>query len=323
MTDTEADTGGGTGSGVAGGAESTGDAEVTFADVFREALRRRGLSLERVRDRLEAQGIGVSLATLSYWQRGRSQPERARSLRAVDALEDILALPAGALRSLLRPGRPRGRTASDLLDLSASHRVFGENSDVEQALGADFARFNEDVTSLVIHETVHLDADRRIRQMSVNQVLRATRDGASRLTAVHVIDDPATDSVDVAVRCGKLGRVEFLPERRSIVTEILFGGELAKNETVVADYTISLSPSREVSTYHERRTRVSLREYLLHVYFHPDALPASCHRYYRERIGAEKTSSRQIALDVSHTAHMLPPKCPAGIHGMSWEWPPA
>lgn len=66
---------------------------------------------------------------------------------------------------------------------------------------------------------------------------------------------------------------------------------------------------------------MSLREYLLHVYFDPDALPVSCHRYYRERIGAEKTSSRQIALDVSHTAHMLPPKCPAGIHGMSWEWP--
>ncbi|GFN04613.1 hypothetical protein Smic_31690 [Streptomyces microflavus] len=91
------------------------DGGATEADAFptalRDALGRRGLSLERVSERLRARGIGVSQATLSSWQRGRSQPERARSLRAVEVLEEILDLPGGALRSLLGPRRPRGRVA--------------------------------------------------------------------------------------------------------------------------------------------------------------------------------------------------------------------
>ena len=100
--DTDMDTGG-----------AAGDPEVTFADVFRDALRRRGLSLERVRHRLQTQGIGISLATLSYWQRGRSQPERAKSLRAVDALEEILALPpALSARSCAPAGRAAVRRRS-------------------------------------------------------------------------------------------------------------------------------------------------------------------------------------------------------------------
>lgn len=296
-------------------------AGTSFATVFREALRQRGLPLERVRERLEARGIRISLATLSYWQRGRSQPERAQSLRAVDELESILALPSGALRSLLGPHRPRGRVVSKAQDLTASQRVFGENSAVEQALGAAFAHFNEDLCSLVIRETLRLDEHRCIRSTAVHQVLRATREGASRFTVVHCIDDTAAESIDVVIRCGKPGSVRFLPELRSIVLEILFGRELVRNETVVIDYEILLGPSHVPSTHHERRTRVNLREYLLHVYFHPDALPMSCHRYYREQIGAEQRYSRRIALDVSHSAHMLPIRCPAGVHGMSWEWP--
>ncbi len=293
----------------------------SFAAVFREALRQRGLPLERVRERLEAHGIRISLATLSYWQRGRSQRERAQSLRAVDALEDILALPTGALRSLLGRHRPRGRAVCELQDLSASQRVFGENSTVEQALGAAFAHFNEDLCSVVIRETLRLDERRCIRSTSVHQLLRATRDGASRLTVVHCIDDTATESIDVIVRCGKPGSVRFLPELRCIIIEVLLGRELARNETAVIDYEVLLGPSNVPSTHHERRTRVHLSEYMLHVYFHPDALPAGCHRYYRERIGAEKRNSRRLARDVSHSAHMLPIRCPAGVHDMSWEWP--
>ncbi|UQA91926.1 XRE family transcriptional regulator [Streptomyces halobius] len=296
-------------------------AESPFADAFREALRQRGLGLERVRERLDAQGISISLATLSYWQRGRSQPERAQSLRAVDALETILELPDGALRSLLGPHRPRGRGMAEPPDLTASQSVFGANSVEEQALGEAFAQFNEDVSAVVVKETLRLDEHRCIREYSVNQVVRATRDGASRLTAVHCIDDAAAESIDVFARCGRLGTVRFHPELRTVVVEILFGRELARNETALIDYGILLGRSQQISMHHERRMRVNLREYLLHVYFHPAALPLTCHRYYREHIGAGKRCTSRIALDALHTAHMLPVRCPAGVHGMSWEWP--
>ena len=50
--------------------------EREFADVLRAAIQARGLGLERIRERLLAHGVSVSMATLSYWQSGRSQPER-------------------------------------------------------------------------------------------------------------------------------------------------------------------------------------------------------------------------------------------------------
>ena len=42
-------------------------------------------------------GVRVSLATLSYWQSGRSRPERRESLIALQHLEDVLRVPRGSL----------------------------------------------------------------------------------------------------------------------------------------------------------------------------------------------------------------------------------
>ncbi|MCS0638772.1 hypothetical protein NX801_24570 [Streptomyces sp. LP05-1] len=292
--------------------------EASFAVVFRDALRQRGLSLERIRDHLQAQGISVSLATLSYWQRGRSQPERAQSLRAVDALEPMLGLAPGTLRSLLGPHRPRGRAVPH--DPAAARCVLGENSDVEQALGEAFLHFNADVQSIVIHETVNLDEHRSIRETTVTNVLRAVRDGARHLTVVHFLDALPADAVDIVVRYGELAGIRFLPELRSVVADISFGRPLARNETAVVEYTIRTGRSPVASQHHERRTRVPLRAYLLHVRFHPLAPPVSCHHYYRERIGAEPRHRHRVVLDVSGTAHLLPAKCPPGVYGIEWEW---
>ncbi|MEV7867841.1 XRE family transcriptional regulator [Streptomyces sp. NPDC088124] len=291
-----------------------------FAEVFQQAIKRRGLSLERVRSRLAEQGITISLTTLSYWQRGRSEPERADSLRAVDALESILDLPPGTLRALIGPYRPRGRVAPPAHDLSSSHRVFGENSLAEQILGPDFARLNEAITTLSIRETVTIDEHRRLCSVAIQQVLRAARDGADRLTAVHTVDSGAR-AVSTTVRCGIPGPVRFLPEVSTVVLDIRFGRKLAKNETVVIDYTLSVDPGDGTDDHYERRTRVRLRDYLLHVYFHPAALPVVSHRYYREHSGAELSYNHRVALDASHTVHSAPGRCPAGIHGISWEWP--
>ena len=80
-----------------------------FADTLRAAIRDSGLSLDRIRDRLWQRGVTVSLATLSYWQSGRSRPERPASLRALRVLEDELGLRPGELSALLEPPRPRGQ----------------------------------------------------------------------------------------------------------------------------------------------------------------------------------------------------------------------
>ncbi|MEW2811136.1 XRE family transcriptional regulator [Streptomyces massasporeus] len=292
----------------------------SFAEVLQQAVRHSGLSLERVRHRLAAQGIRVSLTTLSYWQRGRSEPERADSLRAVDALERILALPPGALRSLLRPYRPRGRMTAPGHDLSATHRVLGENSLEEQALGAGFDRLNEALRTLSIREVITLDARRRITSLSIQQLVRATGDGADRLTAVHTFDS-GLRGARVRVRCGLPGPVRTLPELSTAVVEVRFGRVLARNETTVVDYTVRVGPGDGTDDHYERRTRTRLRDYLLQVYFHPAARPVACHRYYREHSTARPAYNHRLLPDASHSVHSAPGRCPAGIHGVSWRWP--
>ncbi|MEU1146209.1 hypothetical protein ACFYO9_16745 [Streptomyces sp. NPDC005863] len=291
--------------------------DATFATVFRQALQQRGLPLERIRDHLRAQQITVSLATLSHWQRGRSQPERAQSLRAVDALEPLLHLPAGTLRSLLGPHRPRGGPPP--LDPAVARTVYGENSDVEQALGDAFPRFNEGLRPLTIQETVSLDEHRSIHETSITTVVQAVRDAVQHLTVVHFLDSPKAGTVELAVPYGPPPRMRFLPELGCVAADIPLGRQLARTETAVVAYT--LRAASDISHQHERRVTTPLRAYLLQVRFHPRALPASCWSYHRRQIGAEPQHRHRTTLDTFHTTHLLPTHCRPGVYGIEWEWP--
>lgn len=82
-----------------------------FSIELRAAIKASGLGLDRIQDRLRKRGISVSVTALSYWQSGKRQPERSRSISAIHALEEILDRPAGSLVRLLQPPRPRGHAA--------------------------------------------------------------------------------------------------------------------------------------------------------------------------------------------------------------------
>lgn len=292
-------------------------ADATFATVFRQALRRRGLPLERIRDHLRAQQISISLATLSHWQRGRSQPEKAQSLRAVDALEPLLGLPKGALRSLLGPHRPRGGTRPP--DPATIRGVYGEGSDVEQALGDAFAHFNDGLRALTVQDTICLDEHRTVREISVTTVVQAVRDGVDHLGVVHFLDSPKAGTAVLSVAGGSAPRIRFLEELGSVAADIPFGRRLARTETAVVAYTLRYEG--EVSWQHERRVTTALRAYLLHVRFHPRAVPSGCWGYHRTRIGADPCQRQPVPVDAFHTTHFLPTRCVPGVYGIEWAWP--
>ncbi len=111
----------------------------------------------------------------------------------------------------------------------------------------------------------------------------------------------------------------FLPELGCVAADISLGRQLARTETAVVAYT--LRAASDVSHQHERRVTTPLRAYLLHVRFHPLALPAGCWSYQREQIGAEPRHRRRTALDAFHTTHLLPTHCRPGVYGIEWEWP--
>ncbi|OKJ00165.1 hypothetical protein AMK18_15935 [Streptomyces sp. CB01249] len=292
------------------------DPDTMFATTFKQALQRRGLPLEDVRDHLEAHGITLSVATLSYWQSGRSQPEKARSLCAVDILEPFLGLPGGTLRSLLRR-RPRGWVPPH--DPAAVRGVYGENSDVEQALGDDFPHFNAGLRRLVVHEAVRVNEHRLVDEIRVTVAVRAVHHDARHLTVIHTLDGAEGGATDVTVPSGPAPRTWFRPEPNCVVAEIPFGRRLVRNETAVVEYTVRTAATAGVSHQHESRVTTPLQTYLLQVRFHPSALPSKCWHSYRRRLGAEP--GRQLApLDGLHTTHLLPMKPAPGVHGVEWRW---
>ncbi|WP_225827585.1 hypothetical protein [Streptomyces naphthomycinicus] len=257
--------------------------------------------------------------TLSRWQRGRSQPERRQSLRAVAEIEGILGLPRGTLQTLLTSRRPRGRAMSTRGETSeALSRILSPGAPLEVALGADAYRFNEHLVSLSVHETLRLDAHGCIARYAVSHVVRATQDGARRLTAHHNLDDIETPSVQVTVQCGRLEALRFRQEVGSAVFDIGFGRPLRRGDTAIVDYTLDVGPRWKPSDHHERTLAVPVRQYLLHIFFHPERLPSAVYGYYKQASGAERQDIRPLVLDASHSVHIMPAKCSAGIYGIAW-----
>src|SRR5690349_4204398 len=72
-----------------------------FHAALRSAIRERGLTLQRLQARLASRGIRLALSSLSDWQHGHRRPGSESSLRAVEALEEILGVPAHTLLRLL------------------------------------------------------------------------------------------------------------------------------------------------------------------------------------------------------------------------------
>ncbi|MBB1254197.1 hypothetical protein H3146_12575 [Streptomyces sp. OF3] len=298
------------------------DPGTPFARALRAAVARRGLPLQRLSSRLAERGLPLSPATLSHWQRGRSQPERGDSLAALTALESILGLDEGELSGLLGPQRPRGRSVTPPESPAVLRRLYGTGSTQEAALGgAAFREFNTGLRALTVRDTLVLDESRCVRRVLVQQVVRASRPGVDRLTVVHEVDDPRSLPVDVHVRCGRLGEVRCDPAVSCAVVEVLFGRPLRVSETAIVEYELAIDDCRTPSLFHERSVRPGLRELLLHVRFHPAALPLRCHRYHRPAADGPRGRLRRVELDASHTAHLLPGRCTVGFHGLAWQWP--
>lgn len=293
----------------------------TFAQTLHSAIEASGLSLDRIRAALAGQGIRVSVTTLSYWRRGRSQPERAASMRAVQLLEELLALPAGMLSSLLGPPRPRGRwvssTVPDSLPLA---EIWPEEQQIAQVFAELDAPPIGELERLSIHDAYYVDAERLGYLLRMRQVVRATVGGVSRCLVVHKADDEATGCPEItSVRHARLGRVRRRPEIGLLVAELLLDRPLAQGDSTVFEYEVEIPPGGPATVY-GRRFAVPVREYVLQVHFDPSAVPVHCERYERDP-GAETDRLRHpLWIGASASAHALAPEQAPGQTGIRWEW---
>ncbi|MCO1574640.1 hypothetical protein M8C13_02565 [Crossiella sp. SN42] len=290
-----------------------------FSDALRAAIDARGLTLERLRHHLRLQDVRVSVATLSYWQRGACRPERPDSLRAVLVLEDILGLPRGQLITLLGPRRPRGRWLDHVPGSLPLERVCPVHAGVRRLLARIQDRADGGLGLLSHHDRIVLGPDREELAIQGQVVLVARRDGVDRHIAVYHSEAPVLPDIRLARQC-RIGRVREDRANGLTAVELIFERKLAAGETYVLEYELAYSAGGPKPTDYHRGVRFPIRSYLLQIQFDPAALPARCFRIWQPDIGTPWTDLAELPLTRWGATHLVQADAPPGCHGIRWEW---
>ncbi|MEU4807341.1 XRE family transcriptional regulator [Actinosynnema sp. NPDC023587] len=287
-----------------------------FAESLRRAIQRRGATLERLAEHLRGRGTPVSLATLSYWQSGRSQPERAVSLAALRNVERYLGLRGGELAGLLDAPRPRGRSAHRTPTAEPWSKMWPDARSRLRALDGMGPLDEARLTRLSIASRLAIGPDRTERHQWTRHILRAEEDGVSRMVLLFWADRDQPPPLLVPTR--NLSVVTLNRDRDSglAAAELRFPRPLARHETIIVEYEVE-QVGRTPATVHERRARMPTRELLIEVTFDPAALPARCEQF--SEIGGRHLV-RPLVRDDSHTVHALGLDLGAGVFGIRWEW---
>lgn len=264
-------------------------ADLVFSEALRVAMAARGLALERVAAHLQASGHPVSIATLSYWQSGRSVPARAQSFRALGALETILQVPRGHLARLVPAPAGEGQDDQARPAFADIMRQRAAIDDVQRTLGRGF---DAGIERLISHTRARADQSGDVPSVLCREVLRADEDGldgylASAGHPLTGIDVVITPLFGCAIRTAVAERSD------SICVAHLALPRLRRGSVHVLEYEIGFHGLPALA---QERAQAMLyfvsgvRELYLQVEFQPDAAPAEVTLI--EGIGAQESRTR-------------------------------
>ncbi|WP_326706432.1 hypothetical protein [Streptomyces cyaneofuscatus] len=294
-----------------------------FHLALRTALSVRGLPLHRVQHHLAHRGVKLGVTSLSYWQQGVRRPRRPESLRAVRALEEVLALPDDSLLRLLRDRTEGAGGADGERPPARSYRSLLESSGaVERLLAAMESPVDGGLHTVDHQERVRIGARRELAGRTSLHVVRAHRDGVDRYLAVHR-GDPGCDPARIAVRAGencRTGRVRWDAEAGVLVAELLFDTRLRSGETYVFGYGFEDGTGGPSDEY-VRGFTFGGGQYVLQVGFDEEALPVRCRRFEQSSAGAARAARRDLTLTGLHrTVHLVEEGVRPGLVGIDWDW---
>lgn len=275
-----------------------------FHSRLRSAVEERGLSLERIRDRLAEHGVSVSVSTLSNWQRGASRPG-GDPRRVVSALETVLRVDDGALSRLLDgDGRVPGR-----------RRFLGPGASAERVrvlrnrLGA-----TEPGLSVVSVADEAVIAERgRIRLMRSRLVVRADRPDANRYVVFFHVNHRILPMLRATKGC-QVGRTSLDPDAGLLAAELRFA-PLVRGETCPIEYQVVWT---EADVYYGRWIRAAGARYELTVWFEPEASVRSAHRIWRADPRSPHKDVCEVRLIGGEMAHVIDDDPNLGFHGIRW-----
>jgi hypothetical protein len=293
-------------------------AAATFATALKAAIAHQRIPLERLQEHLSQAGHSVSIATLSYWQNGRSMPHRASSFAAVTELERVLDLAPDSLLALVDNAR-QAREDAKIANLSRALPVSELVVSLARSLGL---RFDAGTRGVTQHCLLEIGPERVEHSATVRQTLVAFRNGIHSFPVVQhqFVDDRTAPEITARLGCS-VGRTMPLPERQLQLAEIVLDRPLARGEAALAEYGVVYGPSAVPTTRHERSVPRPLRELVLQVRFHPDCLPTKVTYGVRDNYDdpPEVGVHREIAL-AGHTAQHIVFDAAPGVHGLFWQW---
>lgn len=292
----------------------------SFAEVLTQAIRARGLSLERIRARLETAGVPVSIATLSYWQSGRSFPTRARSYHTLVELESILNLESGYLTALTHTAD--GRTRRELFEWQKVVPV----ADLVTGIIADLGiEMQGHLSRLFVEDVVTVGADRRESSQSTRTVFRAERSGQHRWAVVLEGEGsfPEPPIIEATFGC-QVGEVVSVPERRVTVAELIASRPLSRGDLFCAEQRVTWPQSGVTSFRIERSVAEPMRGLVVGVRFHPDTQPVDVYAGYRPEMGdgdqEQRPVQRTLLPVAQHEAQRVELDVKPGVYGVYWSW---
>lgn len=295
------------------------EANPGFAEVLSKAVQARGLSLDRIRARLEAAGVPVSNATLSYWQSGRSLPTRARSLRTLVELESILRLEPGTLIELIRTAD--GRTRHQLFDWQSVLPA----REVAQQIIADWGLPGAGrLTRINAHHTTTVDQYRRETGTLTRQLMRAERSGVQSFPLVQQQEGGFAGETEIEPLFGcRVGRLTEVDEIGLVVAEMVLPRPLQRGEIVAVEFAVTM-PAAQESAWMVRSIPEQCRELMLGVQFDPRNVPVKVEGFASSMI--EHTSDEAEISDVvelslfNGQAQQVRLEVAPGVYGIRWSW---
>lgn len=290
-----------------------------FPSALRAAIEASGLTLQRLRHRLAQRGIQVSVTSLSYWQQGRSRPERADSLRAVRAIESILGLPSHSLAALLGPPRPRGRW------LGREEREYDGILEPANALAETIkpvlGQSDRKLRVFSQDDAVTVGADRTIRTVRTRMVVRALEDDPDRHLAVYCGERGSTadDIVITARENCRLGRVRRHPLAPVIAAELMLDRRLRAGETHLLEYEFTVD-SPVPSPDYRRGFRYPADAYVVSIRFADSVLPARIFGFSQREPHVLPQLDGDMIVTAGRWVHRAVRDVRPGVLGIGWEW---
>ncbi|MGO1050962.1 hypothetical protein [Crossiella sp. CA198] len=287
-----------------------------FEHALRLAIQASGLTLARIRARMAERGMPVGLATLSYWQRGRSRP---RSAALVRALEEVVGVPQGALQTLLSPARQQ-QPAPERPWYAVTPRQVCANAETVQRLLVELANpFDGQLIALSVHEHLTLAPGRGIDALDL-QILRQARiDGVDR-DAVIAACEPGELPVRWRSERTRLGRVATDHQAGVMVVEARFPHPLRRGENLLVDTVFEFTGRGSACTAWGGGFRAGAQTYCLTVRFPAGDPPARVWRVFRPDNSSPTVDVGDIQVDGNLVAHFIDFDLPPGYYGMRWCW---